>query len=60
MRIKILKDTAISGKHVKAGEVLNVTDQDADVLAQYGKAEKLAAAANPVKPPKPESAQRGK
>jgi hypothetical protein len=38
-KVKIIKDTAVSGKHVKAGETVSVDKADFEALRAYGKIE---------------------
>lgn len=39
MKVKILKSCGIGGTHVTAGEVIDVTKEDANTLFGYGLAE---------------------
>lgn len=54
MKVKILKACGISGTHVSAGDILDVTKEDANTLCAYGLAieptdEEIAAAASAKK-----------
>jgi len=39
LKVKILKTTVAGGKDVKKGQVVDVSNKDAEVLVRYGKAE---------------------
>lgn len=39
MKVKILKPCGISGTHVAAGEIVDVTKEDANTLYAYGLAQ---------------------
>lgn len=48
MKIKILKNTILSGVYVKAGEIVDASDKDAAILIGYRKAEIYTTADEPV------------
>ena len=62
MLIRVLRQTMLSGRVVKAGDVLEASPSDARLLIGIGKAVEVAAAPvkieEPVEAPKPKSAPK--
>lgn len=49
-RIRILRNTVCGGKWVKAGEVVEASEQDAHILSTMGKAARVAAVPSATAP----------